>query len=757
LGWTLTMFDADLTFDVELLPGQCEWLTEVEVHLSKEDVGSAEKLAESKLKDADPLVQASASYASAKIGLVQGKHAEARAAAEDALAKFRDQGSEAGEAVMLNTLAQIKLDAQGGALVEEALEQATDALTQFQKAQSGKGEAAALNTLAKVHYAKKDAEEALKQADLSHVSYKAIDDAVGEASALATKAAIFLLTGNFEYAAPVSEEAVARFKLVTTSAARVQEANALLLGSAAAASSGKPDEALKAAKSAQALFADLGGARGRAKSLKAVAFCQVSLGNTEQALKCADEAVALVEGHGDKQLRASVLGVAALAYRHKLASDPSPANEQKALNLVKEALSCYQEAGDERTAALTGVDLAHTLIECGNKSEALEEAKRAQEAFERLGEKVGEGIASLVIAELQYNMDQTAEAVDTAKKAQYLLSEFDGAKEADKLLAIMQAGTQQKSGGAISTWPTTPAAVYKEPPMQGGGVSKNLYSRLWSQAMHGPDRHEEIAYDAEGIKNMGNMLGVNMPFLVTWSMDQGGGGGAAPAAKPKKSATASLERQVEGPTEAEREEVAGALALRPPVVGGDDVLGGRAWDCPEELHNRMVALARRGDIPITKPAQREANARKRQTFHGSAQWREASLRGYIHPDLPAPAGTRWKKVAFGWKLIEEAAAAAELYAPPPTPPRAAARSSEPLGSMSLHAILQTACPGWTDREIIAARKKLGKIQIENTVALLEALRGETTEAVNARLKAAGEKGFKEDTLRALEEFCGKMR
>merc|ERR1712232_1318477 len=131
---------------------------------------------------------------------------------------------------------------------------ATDALALFQKAQNGKGEAAVLNTIAKVHYLKKDAEEALNQADLAHQSFQAADDKVGEASALMTKAIIFLLTGNFEYAAALSEEAAALCKTVTLSSARAQEANAFLISSAAAISTRKFDEALKAAKAANALF-----------------------------------------------------------------------------------------------------------------------------------------------------------------------------------------------------------------------------------------------------------------------------------------------------------------------------------------------------------------------------------------------------------------------------------------------------------------------------------------------------------------------
>merc|ERR1711920_303308 len=185
----------------------------------------------------------------------------------------------------------------------------------------------------------------------------------------------------------------------------------------------------------------------------------------------------------------------------------------------------------------------------------------------------------------------------------------------------------------------------------------------------------------------------------------------------KKAGAATLERQVEGPTETEKDQVMDVVSIKPSIIGGEDVLGGRNLDCPDEFHKEMVALAQRGEIPITKPMQRENYSRRRPTFHGSPQWRQASMMGYIHPDIPAPTGTKWKKVAFGWKLVDETTAA-EQYEAPSSRPKA--YSSEPLGSMTLHAILQAACPDWSDKEIMVVRKKLGKIRIENTMTLLEA-------------------------------------
>jgi len=88
------------------------------------------------------------------------------------------------------------------------------------------------------------------------------------------------------------------------------------------------------------------------------------------------------------------------------------------------------------------------------------------------------------------------------------------------------------------------------------------------------------------------------------------------------------------------------------LTTGDDLLGGRAWDCTEALHIKMLEYAMRGDIPITKPEQRARLARKKPTFHGAPAWRDAVKMGYIHPDIAPPKGYTWKRVSIGWKLLE---------------------------------------------------------------------------------------------------------
>jgi hypothetical protein len=95
-------------------------------------------------------------------------------------------------------------------------------------------------------------------------------------------------------------------------------------------------------------------------------------------------------------------------------------------------------------------------------------------------------------------------------------------------------------------------------------------------------------------------------------------------------------------------------------VTGGDILGGRIPEVPEELHTDMVALAAKGEIPITKPEDRAVYVTKRPSFYGDPIFRDALRFGYIHPThATAPRGMKWRSVRAGAvKLIPTGAIAA---------------------------------------------------------------------------------------------------
>lgn len=123
----------------------------------------------------------------------------------------------------------------------------------------------------------------------------------------------------------------------------------------------------------------------------------------------------------------------------------------------------------------------------------------------------------------------------------------------------------------------------------------------------------------------------------------------------KGTASAQLQearrRQEARAADAEKAELEEPKKLPPPAVMGNDVLGGRARDVSEELHNKMLGLARDGSIPSTNPDKRAQLMLRKPTFHGPAEWREAVAHGYLHPKISPPRGLKWKSLTVGWKLI----------------------------------------------------------------------------------------------------------
>merc|ERR1712039_63163 len=96
-----------------------------------------------------------------------------------------------------------------------------------------------------------------------------------------------------------------------------------------------------------------------------------------------------------------------------------------------------------------------------------------------------------------------------------------------------------------------------------------------------------------------------------------------------------------GTTELETEE----------IIDKEDLLGGRYDDVPREVHERMVKLAVKGNIPITTLAQRRFLARKRRTYHGDAKWKLPVKYGYLHLALRPPTGFFWHKSMWSCTLV----------------------------------------------------------------------------------------------------------
>mmetsp|Transcript_12535 Transcript_12535/g.39229 ORF Transcript_12535/g.39229 Transcript_12535/m.39229 type:complete len:673 (-) Transcript_12535:137-2155(-) len=670
------MFDIDKISDFEeptpggaTLPDGGQWQHAVEVHTVKEEYAAAMKVAEDSLAEYkntnNEAGQAAAFLAKAKVLHSQGKNDEALGAAEEALSLSRSAGSKAGEAAALHTLARLHFDVKKSTdderteSIEQAEKVATEALDAFKSVSNTKGEASVTNTLAKVLFAKGNFDDAVEHADKALRLFAEAEERNGQAAALITKSIIHLFwgAGKWDQAAKFAKEAVALCKKVTKPSAQHREADAWLMICAATIPMSKTSDALEAAKAALSLMETLGGDHKLTLALRALAFTQAVAGNIDEAMAKFGQAIALSQNLADKHLKATLLVTGAIVHRAKIAGAKaqgtavSQDEQYQGTQLAKDGIALFTELGDEALAALTRLELAQGLLVTGNINESLGEASAAKDFFESMQDKAGEAIGFLILGEGLLAQGQAETAHGAAKRAQELFNSVGGAgegtKAANELLDQVEALLrQQREKGQ---WGAIDPGTFMGDAQGFGGISRAVYTKLFAQTLHLPDRPYEIMLDAPMFQSL-DAINASLarqqtqPKKAPASRTRGEGGGAGRDA-PQRAEGQAL-RQV--PL---REEPRTAPPIVTPAVMGTDMLGGRTWDCPDAVHTRMLELAATGEIPVSKPEQRIKNVNKRPTFYGAPEWRDAVKNGYIHPDMPAPRGLKWRKVTMGWKLL----------------------------------------------------------------------------------------------------------
>lgn len=652
------------------MPDGGQWQHAVEVNAVKEEYDAAMAAAEASLgaykSSGDGAGEAAAQHSIAKIKHAKGDNSGAKVAAQEALDKARAAGDRNGEAAALHTLARLHFDVQKFDETErnESLDQteklAGEALEIFKATGNKKGEASVTVTISKSYFLRGQFDEAIEKADKATSLFAEADDRNGQAAALITKSIVNLFwgAGKWDAAAKAAKEAVALCKKVTKPSAQHREADAWLMICAACLPMSKTDEALTAAKSALSLMETLGGNHKLAIAMRALAFAHVMAGNIEEALQKFDEALGLVGALDDKSLKATLLVTGGIAHRVKFTAaknqgrQPAYESQQRALAHVGEAVGIFQELGDESSAALARIELAQAHIASGSAAEGMGLAQTSRDYFESLEDKAGEGIAMLTLADGLHQSGEVETAYGAAKQAQEKFNAVGGAgegsKAASELLDLLEAEMRQKR--EKGQWGAIDAGTFTGDFQGFGGISRAIYTKLFAQTLHLPDRPYEVMLDAPMFQSMDSIMASlarqNLqPPKEKATRVRSEGGSRKSAEAPSRPDGQTL-RQV--PL---KEVARAAPPVVTPIVHGTDMLGGRTWDCPESVHSRMVEMATRGDIPITKPEQRSKLINKRPTFYGSAEWRDAVKLGYIHPDINPPRGLKWRKVTMGWKLV----------------------------------------------------------------------------------------------------------
>mmetsp|Transcript_48760 Transcript_48760/g.105028 ORF Transcript_48760/g.105028 Transcript_48760/m.105028 type:complete len:745 (+) Transcript_48760:166-2400(+) len=339
------------------------------------------------------------------------------------------------------------------------------------------------------------------------------------------------------------------------------------------------------------------------------------------------------------------------------------------------ALDAVLRTEDEATASLRRLELGEALYSSGDAAGALTESTMALEYMKEKGLGRFQGQAMLTVAVCRLATGDPKGALELAREAEKAAKDSTTLQALAEVISIAKPMAAQL-GGKTSADPGSYYAQLENPTVrfevhkeyEEGGVKKTTYSDLINMRIHCGDTPEPISFDTPGIFYMDQFLGVAMPFLpykkppIPGVHPQGLDLTSqipltVPASKSSaKTASADrlkpmLPRPESEKSESQTDADAGPRVIKAAAVGTSDLLGGRYRDCPEAMHERMVALAKAGILPTTTLTQRQILERKRPTFQGHKEWKEAVRWGYLHPTLAAPKGCMWQKASIGYKLV----------------------------------------------------------------------------------------------------------
>jgi hypothetical protein len=261
--------------------------------------------------------------------------------------------------------------------------------------------------------------------------------------------------------------------------------------------------------------------------------------------------------------------------------------------------------------------------------------------------------------------------------------------------------------------------------------------------------------DTFSVFYMPDMLGINMPFIRRYEGRPGEDyvPPVPPTPPPAKNTPVVEKENAPGPLGnwpvLQKEAPApiikrqpGPVLLREPLqeTVGDDALGGRMLDVPEELHEEILAKAKDHEIPTTTVEHRKGYMRSRPTFYGPQEFKQAVKFGYLHPRIAAPKGLKWKELAMGWKLV----------------PVEGAPQSQLVPAGTLEELLRTRQPSWSTEEVAAEVEKLAKIRIYSTADLGLWLRKRSAESLNGRLELASQEHLRPEAMQAISQLAEAM-
>ena len=83
-------------------------------------------------------------------------------------------------------------------------------------------------------------------------------------------------------------------------------------------------------------------------------------------------------------------------------------------------------------------------------------------------------------------------------------------------------------------------------------------------------------------------------------------------------------------------------------------------------------------------------------------------------------------------------------------------ASKAYSGLTVATFLQAAKPEWSGKDVTSVCEKLAKVHVVDIPSLLKVLQSEGSSGINHKFKAAGEKAFTDQTLRALRQHARKV-
>mmetsp|Transcript_140271 Transcript_140271/g.269046 ORF Transcript_140271/g.269046 Transcript_140271/m.269046 type:complete len:681 (-) Transcript_140271:135-2177(-) len=680
------MFDIDNAVDFDETANLSIWQKDVDTLLRKNKCGDALDVAENQMalckNEKDAVGVVAAQNAVARCHFSARKYDKAMYAAKEALMGAKKATATKEEAAILHTLAKVQMYSKELSAAEDS---AASALDLYTEGSNKTGEAAVLVTTASLRLLQGNITEALESAEKAMEIFEEVGETAGKVSVLHMQMAVYGILSRYLEAFDLSMQSVA---LLRQTEDKFRLASVLLMSADMAVPAGEIDEGMKCAKEALSLFEKFDDSAGKATALCTIARGYLSDKRWSNALHNADEAVKVANASCGKKDQATASFLATTVRRQKAGhgTDMWPPKrgipEEDVAELheyAKKSVSLYESLDDELGEASARFELAYSWLALGNTSNALSELNQALEKFQSAGLRSGEGNTIYTIAQVKFSKGDKGGAVSDMNTAIAILKDLKldtCVKVANKVLETLQRPPEIYGESAVKKlMKGEKLGTANVGTGEQGGISQGLYSQFIHRSFLSARSHgEHIFENPIQVPNLQAFIGIKFPF---W---RGQEGKEHPNITPSAAEKASGKKKA-APKEGETGEIdaaRGASFLRaldfqaqvkkvqselekeiekPPPGGsvvGDDLLGGRAFDCPEELHEEMLGLAASNDIENTTPAQRKENMEKRPTFYGTPALRDAVRWGYIHPSMKAPYGLKWKQVRAGaFKLVPQ--------------------------------------------------------------------------------------------------------